>query len=80
MIFNYVGTRFFFIGLLLFEILTFCAMFFAVLQDYSSQKIRVGSGMNTPEIAGTWKQYSHQKIFGFFPMISDHFPPETTGN
>jgi hypothetical protein len=28
-----VGTRFFFIGLLLFEILTLCAMLLAVLQD-----------------------------------------------
>ena len=26
------------------------------------------------EYTGTWKQYSGRKIFGFFPVHSDHFP------
>ncbi len=44
------------------------------------QKLRAVSGRKASEIAGTWKQYSHRKIFGFFPMISDRFLPESTGN
>jgi hypothetical protein len=43
-------------------------------QVVPSQKIWAGSGRKTLEIAGTWKQYSHRKFFGFFPMISDRFP------
>jgi hypothetical protein len=42
------------------------------------RKLRAGSGRKAPEIAGTWKQYSHGKIFGFFPMISDRFLLEST--
>jgi hypothetical protein len=38
-----------------------------------SQKIRAGFGRKTSEISGTWKQYSHRKFFGFFPMICDRF-------
>jgi hypothetical protein len=44
------------------------------------RKIRAGSGRKAPKIAGTWKQYSHGKIFGFFQMISDRFLPESSGN
>jgi hypothetical protein len=40
----------------------------------------------TPEIAGTWKQYSDWKLFGFFPMdscqlpvLSDRNQPEIIG-
>ena len=38
------------------------------------QRIRDSSGRNTPEVTGTWKQYSGRKISGFFPVNSDHFP------
>ena len=38
------------------------------------QRIRDGSGRNTPEVTGTLKQYSGRKISGFFPVHSDHFP------
>ena len=44
------------------------------------RKIRAGSGRKAPEVTGTWKQYSNRKIFGFFPMISDRFLLESTGN
>ena len=47
---------------------------------HPGRKIRNGSGRKAPEITGTWKQYSHRKFFGFFPMISDRFLPESTGN
>ena len=29
---------------------------------------------------GRWKQYSSRNFHGFFSMISDRFPPESTGN
>ena len=32
-----------------------------------------GSCRNTPEVIGTWKQYSGRKISGFFPVISHQF-------
>ena len=32
----------------------------------SGQRIRDGSGVNTSEVTGTWKQYSSRKIFGIF--------------
>ena len=49
--------------------------------DYiPGRKIRAGSGRKAPEVTGTWKQYSNRKIFGFFPMISDRFLLESTGN
>ena len=38
------------------------------------QRIRDGSDRNTPEVIGTWKQYSSRKISGFFPVHSNHFP------
>jgi hypothetical protein len=38
------------------------------------------SDRKAPEIAGTWKQYPHREIFGFFPMISDRFLSKVTGN
>ena len=38
------------------------------------RRIRDGSGRNTSEVTGTWKQYSDRKISGFFPVHSDHFP------
>ena len=41
---------------------------------YPGQRILNSSGRNTPEVAGTWKQYSGRKISGFFPVHSDHFP------
>jgi hypothetical protein len=61
-----------------FEVKHTCSM----LYQYGNpgRKLRAGSGRKAPEIAGTWKQYSHRKIFGFFPMISDRFLPESTGN
>jgi len=46
------------------------------LQMYPGRKLRAGSDRKAQEIAGTWKWYSHQKIFGFFPMISDRFLPD----
>ena len=42
--------------------------------------LRAGSGKKALEIAGTWKQYSHRKFVGFFPIISNQFLPESTGN
>jgi hypothetical protein len=50
----------------------------AIKNRYPGRKLRAGSGRKAPEIAGTWKQYSHRKIFGFFPMISDRFLLEST--
>ena len=47
---------------------------------FPGRKIRAGSGRKAPEVTGTWKQYSNRKIFGFFPMISDRFLLESTGN
>jgi hypothetical protein len=44
------------------------------------RKLRAGSGRKAPEIAGTWKQYSHREFFGFFPMISDRFLPDPAGS
>ncbi len=32
------------------------------------------------ERTGRWKQYSSRNFLGFFPMMSDRFPPESTGN
>jgi hypothetical protein len=40
---------------------------------YPGQEVRTGSGRKTPEIAGTWKQYSGRKFFGLFPIISVQF-------
>jgi len=45
------------------------------------QEVRTGSCRKTPEINGTWKQYSGQKFFGFFrwlPTIFERFPVEST--
>ena len=47
---------------------------------YPGQTIRAGSESKALEIAGTWNQYSHQKLFGFFTMISDQLLPETREN
>jgi hypothetical protein len=33
-----------------------------------------GSSRKTPEIAGTWKQYSDRKLSGFFPLDSCQLP------
>jgi hypothetical protein len=33
-----------------------------------------GSCRKTPEIAGTWKQYSDRKMCGFFPMDACQIP------
>ncbi len=33
-----------------------------------------GSFRKTPEIAGTWRQYSDRKLSGFFPVDSCQFP------
>jgi len=41
------------------------------IDDFNpDQKLRAGSCRKASEIAGTWKQYSHRKIFGFFPLLS----------
>ena len=48
--------------------------------DIPGQRIRDGSGRNTPEVTGTWKRYSGRKISGFFPVHSDHFPVLFTRN
>jgi hypothetical protein len=56
------------------------AKLFYFLDQCPGRKIRAGSGRKAPEIAGTWKQYSCRKFFGFFPMISGWFLPESTGN
>jgi hypothetical protein len=40
---------------------------------YPSQHVPAGSCRKTLEINGTWKQYSHQKVFGIFLMYSDRF-------
>jgi len=53
---------------------------FKTIDLHPGQKLRAGSGRKASEITGTWKQYSNRKIFGFFPMISDRFLPESTGN
>ena len=49
--------------------------------ENSGQRIRDGSGRNTPEVTGTWKQYSGRKISRFFSgafrSLSCAFPPET---
>ncbi len=37
------------------------------------RKLRACSGRKAPKIAGTWKQYSHRKFFGFFPMIYTNY-------
>jgi hypothetical protein len=39
-----------------------------------------GSCRKTPEIAGTWKQYSDRKFSGFFQTISCAFRKELAGN
>ena len=41
---------------------------------YPGQRIRNGSGRNTSEVTGTWKQYSGRKTSRFFPVHPDHFP------
>jgi hypothetical protein len=33
-----------------------------------------GSCRKTPEIVGTWKQYFHRKMTGFFPVNSSQLP------
>jgi hypothetical protein len=39
-----------------------------------------GSSRKTPEITGTWKQYSHRKMTRFFPVDSCQLPvPEIVG-
>jgi hypothetical protein len=38
-----------------------------------------GSFRKTPEIAGTWKQYSDWKLAGFFPVDSCAFGQEQAG-
>ena len=43
-----------------------------ILQERSGKV--TGSWRKAPEIAGTWKQYSHRKFLGFFPVNSDQFP------
>ena len=53
---------------------------FITMNFFPGRKIRAGSGRKAPEVTGTWKQYSNRKIFGFFPMISDRFLLESTGN
>jgi hypothetical protein len=45
---------------------------------FPGQEVRAGSCRKTPEIAGTWKQYSGRKFSGFFPMISGRFLTEST--
>ena len=42
--------------------------------DSPGQRVRDNSGRNTPEVTGSWKQYSGRKISGFFWVHSDHFP------
>jgi hypothetical protein len=42
-------------------------------KNVPGQEVRTGSGRKTPEIAGTWKQYSGRKFFGLFPIISGQF-------
>ena len=44
-----------------------------VLEIFPGQRIRDGSGRNTPEVIGTWKQYSGRKMSGFSPVHLDHF-------
>jgi len=51
-----------------------------IMKTIPGQKLRAGSSRKASEITETWKQYSHRKIFGFFPMISDRFLPESTRN
>ena len=45
-----------------------------IIHLFPGQRIQDGSGRNTREVMGTWKQYSGRKISGFFPVHSDHFP------
>jgi len=37
------------------------------------QEVRTGSCRKTPEIDGTWKQYSGRKVPAFFPVNPDYF-------
>jgi hypothetical protein len=43
-----------------------------ILQERSGKV--TGSFRKTPEIAGTWKQYSDRKLPGFFPVDSCQLP------
>ena len=48
--------------------------------EIPSREIRAGSRRKTPEINGTWKQYSGRKIFGLFPESSDQLLSIPAGN
>jgi hypothetical protein len=39
----------------------------------ATSDLQAGSGRKTPEIAGTWKQYSGRKLSGFFQVDSCQF-------
>ena len=49
-------------------------------KDYTGQRIRDGSGRNTPKVTGTWKQYSARKISGVFRSLSCVLRQEPVGN
>ncbi len=44
---------------------------YRILQERSGKV--TASCRKAPEIAGTWKQYSHRKFIGFFPVNADQF-------
>ncbi len=47
---------------------------------FSGRTVRPGNGRSRIILVILWKQYSDRKFFGFFPMISDRFLRESTGN
>ena len=44
--------------------------------SFPGERARDGSGRNTPEVIGTWKQYSGRKISGAFRSLSFAFRQE----
>jgi hypothetical protein len=72
-------------SLFLFAFAIFISFIFSQEKDVRQEP--TGSGAFPMHSTGThrkhtgrWKQYSSRIFHGFFPMISDRFPPESTGN
>jgi hypothetical protein len=49
-----------------------------ISDKYPGQEVPGRSGEKTPEIDGTWNQYSRRKFFGLFPMIFGRVLPKST--
>lgn len=54
------------------EIIFMLHQYFLVAKhdSYLSQELRAGSCRKTPEINGTWRQFSDRKVFWFSPVTS----------